>query len=633
VRPIRRSLAAATVTIGIGTALFWSVPGAVAVTPDSGPTAGGTRVTDPLPDEAVTAISGGLQYTVVTTSAGRSYAWGRNDVGQLGDGGTADSVTPVEVVVPDGVVLDALSGRQTFTLALGSDGSGYAWGQNVGGSLGDGSTANSPVPVRVQTPPGVTLTAISAGVAHGVGLGSDGITYAWGANNAGQLGDGTGNDSAVPVPVQAPSGVTFTAVSAGGNFTVALGSDGAAYAWGSNSYGQLGDGTTTTATAPVAVQAPAGVTFTSVQAGGSFVVATGSDGQTYAWGRNSARTLGDGTTTNSSVPVLVLVPDGITLGAISVGNEFTVATGSDGGTYSWGSNVYGQLGTGGLAGSGVPVPVQAPAGVALTGTSANYYHAVAFGSDGQLYAWGRNTSGELGAGTQTTARVPVRVIAGDRALTSVLFGQVAGTDLDLGADGWAATTPAQGCGTVDVVAEYTQFGQSRSLSTPQGFTYGSAPVVTADPDGAELPVGGGVVTLTAAAAGDDVPTVQWQQRAAGADWVDVPGATATDLTAQVGADTEFRAIFANCLGSAVTATAAVTVAAAPAPGLGPVPDPDPTPVPDPTPAPGDPGAEGGVPRLAQSGSDLGSALLVGGSAIAVGGLLLASRRLLRVRRV
>ncbi|MEG0595479.1 MAG: chromosome condensation regulator RCC1, partial [Aurantimicrobium sp.] len=109
--------------------------------------------------------------------------------------------------------------------------------------------------------PAVTFTSISVGYSHSLALGSNGKTYAWGANFSGQLGNGTNTDSDVPVLVQAPAGVTFTSISAGSSHSLALGSDGNTYAWGYNWYGQLGNGTNTDSDVPVLVQAPAGVTF------------------------------------------------------------------------------------------------------------------------------------------------------------------------------------------------------------------------------------------------------------------------------------------------------------------------------------------------------------------------------------
>src|SRR5690606_37229557 len=142
-----------------------------------------------------------------------------------------------------------------------------AWGANWYGQLGDGTNTGSNTPVQVQAPAGVTFTSIISGGRRSRAVGADGNAYAWGRNFYGPLGGGTNTDSNTRVHVHAPAGDTFTSGSSGGRHSWALGSDGKAYAWGHNFYGQLGDGTNTDRNTPVQVQAPAGVTFTSIISG------------------------------------------------------------------------------------------------------------------------------------------------------------------------------------------------------------------------------------------------------------------------------------------------------------------------------------------------------------------------------
>src|SRR5690606_40469125 len=128
----------------------------------------------------------------------------------------------------------------------GADGNAYAWGRNSDGQLGDGTNTHSNTPVQVQAPAGGTFSSIRGGWYHSVALGSDGNAYAWGYNNYGQLGDGTNTPSNTPVQVQAPAGVTFTSISGSAYHSVALGSDGNAYAWGGHNSGHLDSSTNTT---------------------------------------------------------------------------------------------------------------------------------------------------------------------------------------------------------------------------------------------------------------------------------------------------------------------------------------------------------------------------------------------------
>jgi alpha-tubulin suppressor-like RCC1 family protein len=249
----------------------------------------------------------------------------------------------------------------------------YAWGDNSYGQLGDGSTSGSPVPVPVTLPAGVTPIAVSEGYRTSLALGSDRHVYAWGYNQFGQLGNGSMNDSRTPARVSLPGGVAAIAVSEGLDTSLALGSNGTVYAWGSNLAGQLGDGTATgpsvcgatpCSTTPVAVSLPRGVRAIAIAEGGHDTsLALGSNGRVYAWGDNSSGQLGVGTTTGpgtcagtacSVTPVAVSLPRGVTASAVSAGGATSLALGWNGRVYAWGDNQFGQLGNGSTANSATP---------------------------------------------------------------------------------------------------------------------------------------------------------------------------------------------------------------------------------------------------------------------------------------
>ena len=224
-------------------------------------------------------------------------------------------------------------------------------GQNANGQLGNGTTANSSVPVAVTTTGvlnGKTVTSISAGTYHSLALASDGKVYTWGRNQFGQLGNNSKTGSSVPVAVVATgalNGKTVTSISAGTYHSLALASDGKVYAWGQNDKGQLGNGTTTNSSVPVAVTATgvlAGKTVTAIAGTGDHKLVKTSDNALYTWGFNDAGQLGNNTTTNSTVPVPVL------FGTPSVPNNITTTPGDGALALTWKKPiaVYGQAVTG-----------------------------------------------------------------------------------------------------------------------------------------------------------------------------------------------------------------------------------------------------------------------------------------------
>ena len=165
-----------------------------------------------------------------------------------------------------------ISGPPIGTLAAGSiavvSGSAWAWGDNGFGQLGNGTTTNSSTPIAVSLPGGTTVTAIAGGGYHSLALTSSGQVLAWGYNGYGQLGNGTTTNSSTPVAVSLPSGTTVTAIAGGRFHSLALTSTGQVLAWGYNGNGQLGNGTTTSSNIPVAVSLPSGTTVTAIAGGG-----------------------------------------------------------------------------------------------------------------------------------------------------------------------------------------------------------------------------------------------------------------------------------------------------------------------------------------------------------------------------
>ncbi|MGH7516173.1 MAG: Ig-like domain-containing protein [Gemmatimonadales bacterium] len=317
------------------------------------------------------SVTGGAQHTCGLTLAGLAYCWGNNTRGQLGDGTNSHSTRPT-AVAPTAQSLPlnftSLSAGFAHTCGRTTTERGYCWGSNTAGQLGDGATTGRLVPTQVLTAIGFTFLELRAGGTHSCGIMSSGAAQCWGRNGNGQLGDGTTLDQRRAVAVVPPAGqstpLAFASLSLGGIHSCGLDQAGVIYCWGSNGSGELGDGTTTSSTEPVPVEPPAGFTFAAVAAGSSHSCGLGPIGAAYCWGNNTQGQLGDGTTTNRPLPVAVAPPAEASRAplftSLSAGGNHTCGITPLGRPYCWGDNANGQLGTGTTESSPVPVAVVSP---------------------------------------------------------------------------------------------------------------------------------------------------------------------------------------------------------------------------------------------------------------------------------
>ncbi|MCT8158372.1 RCC1 domain-containing protein [Bifidobacterium polysaccharolyticum] len=478
------------------------------ISPTSGPAAGGdkTILTTPTkPDIRFSHISSGSNFILALGSDGNLYSWGSNCDGELGrDTSSTPNSIPGLVTAPDGVRFTQTSGGLGLSLALGSDGNIYSWGYNSEGQLGRDTSSKDSTPADrpglVAPPAGVRFTQVSAGFTHSFAFGSDGNLYSWGDNSDGQLGRDTGSAKydTTPGKVPLPAGVaSFTQVSGGTFYSLAMGSDGNLYSWGTNTFGELGrdTGSARSDSTPRKVSIRTGVAkFTAISAKGWCSLAMDSDGNLYSWGYNLYGELGRKTDnpTINVVPVKVTMPAGITRFIwFAEGTEHTLAMGSDGNLYSWGWDYYGQLGReNNNTSDSTPRKVMMPAGVSYIQASAGEAFSVAMGSDGNLYSWGDNESGQLGRdtgdSTQNTSSAKVAFPENPRPV-SVSFGGTPGTNLTANACGtWSVTTPQHAAGKTDVTISWSRNGQQPDAHLNYNYL-GSYMVAFDSTDGKPIP--------------------------------------------------------------------------------------------------------------------------------------------------
>jgi alpha-tubulin suppressor-like RCC1 family protein len=355
------------------------------------------------------SISAGSGHTCAIASDGTAWCWGAGELGRLGDGTTLDASVPVPVSgLADVSVISA--GSQHSCAAL-SDGTAWCWGDGSEGRLGDGTTADASTPVPVSNLAGVE--SLSAGGFHSCAALADGTAWCWGLGIFGLLGDGVPSVYQT-TPVQVSTLTSVTTVSSGQQHTCAAQTDGTAWCWGLDDYGQLGDGPAHQSCGPNGMYdcsfTPTQVSGLSgtvdISAGSSHSCATLTDGTAWCWGHGEYGRLGDGSVIDSDTPVQVSGLGSVV--DISAGSTHSCSALSDGTAWCWGGAGDYKLGNG-ISSGHFDTPVQVNGLANAIAISAGGRHSCAIRHDGTAWCWGFN-GGMLGNGSTATSSVPVQVI-------------------------------------------------------------------------------------------------------------------------------------------------------------------------------------------------------------------------------
>lgn len=355
--------------------------------------------------------------TCGVTGTGAAYCWGQNELGELGTG-SEPRPTPAPHAVAGGVTFVSVEPGGISSCGLTTTGAIDCWGVSLFREFVFDSSVGRPVSRRravpTPIPGGMTFVALSVGGNDACAITAAGAAYCWGYNRNGELGNG---DTLTPTtPTAVAGGFAFRTVSAGNLHTCGLTLAGAAYCWGSDFDGEIGRAApekcgvglrSPCATTPQAV--PGGLVFTDISAGSSTTCAIAADSTAYCWGSNEFEQLGVGSSKPAASALPLAVKGGLRFTTIGVGDYYACGLASDARAYCWGWNVRGHLGV--SAPERSPVPVAVSGGLTWRSLVVGTFHTCGVATDGATYCWGE---GALGNGRSSdmsnTSSTPVKVI-------------------------------------------------------------------------------------------------------------------------------------------------------------------------------------------------------------------------------
>jgi alpha-tubulin suppressor-like RCC1 family protein len=333
------------------------------------------------------------------------FNWGRNNSeGQLGDNTIANKSNPTQTVT-GGINWKQVACGYHHTAAIKTDGTLWTWGYNLYGQIGDNTATNRSSPVQTVAF-GTNWKQVACGYKYTAAIKTDGTLWLWGDNSFGAIGDNT-TSVHKSSPVQTVTfGTNWKQVSCNKYHTAAIKNDGSLWCWGYNNNGQLGDNTITHRSSPVQTIA-FGTNWKQVAAGAGYsTIAIKTDGTLWCWGYNNNGQLGDNTITHRSSPVQTIAY-GTNWKQVACGYSHTAATKNDGTLWVWGTNSNAQLGDNTTTTRSSPVQT-VTFGTNWKQVTCGQYHGAAIKNDGTLWTWGTNDLGQLGDNTITNKSSPVQ---------------------------------------------------------------------------------------------------------------------------------------------------------------------------------------------------------------------------------
>jgi alpha-tubulin suppressor-like RCC1 family protein len=346
-------------------------------------------------------------FTCMLSKLGEVWCWGKGTEGQMGNGTVLSTESPAKVLMPLNKKLETISAKFSHVCGVAADKTVWCWGENNSGQLGIDTAGAVSIPSYVDFFYGQNITGAGAGADYSCVQQEAGLTYCMGSNINGKFGNGTEDGSYTPLLISA---TPFNNIAIGYNHTCGFDDENNPVCWGFGEFGQLGNGYLVSESLPVSVSIPVDVELQTISPGVNSTCALDITGKVWCWGENTNGELGtEDSSVLVSVPSQVLFGSEVNIVSISSGKKHVCALDDEGFVWCWGFNDTGQLGTVGGVIKSIPTPVEQN-GLRFSFISCGFNHTCALDDNGDAWCWGSNEFGQLGTGDNISSDVPVKVI-------------------------------------------------------------------------------------------------------------------------------------------------------------------------------------------------------------------------------
>lgn len=379
------------------------------------------RITRPVPDLRAETITAGSDHSCALDTSGKAWCWGWNSHGQLGSGSNLGrDFSPVPVSVAGDRSLTTISAGNRHTCAVDIAGQAWCWGNDDSGQLGNGRKKTDDRFAPSAVVGAHSFATVSSGERYTCAIDSVGKAWCWGNEVFGELGNGREKTGPRYSPSAVSGDLRLATISAGGSHTCALTRSGRALCWGYGNAGQLGRGETKRNPRHSPVEVSGDRFFSAISAGGAHTCALGTGGKAWCWGFDSHGQIGNGKSDNPSPAPVVPVPSVGVPTAVAGGSKYETITGgmlhtcaldTTGSAYCWGWDKYGQLGNGRAAKKDKYSPVAVKGDGSFATISAGAGHTCSLDPSGKAFCWGSDMNGQIGDddGSRSRKHKPVAV--------------------------------------------------------------------------------------------------------------------------------------------------------------------------------------------------------------------------------